>query len=55
MRCKACDSLLSDVDLGRKDRDTGDFLDLCGTCYRHSEEAKFLALEATVEDEDTTE
>ena len=32
MRCKACDMILDDVELTRKDS-RGDFFDLCNTCY----------------------
>ena len=32
MRCKACDTILDDVELTRKDSN-GDFFDLCNTCY----------------------
>ena len=32
MRCKACDTILDDVELTRKDS-YGDFFDLCNTCY----------------------
>jgi hypothetical protein len=46
MRCKSCDTILNDYDLKRKCRETGEFLDLCGTCYSHSEEARFMAEEA---------
>ena len=52
MRCKACNTILSDVELTRKDRDTGEHLDLCTPCYIHSEEAKFLAPEGRVPAED---
>ena len=36
MRCKGCNSELSDNDMRRKDLD-GSFMDLCGVCYRTSE------------------
>ena len=32
MRCKACDAILDDVELTRKDS-YGGFFDLCNTCY----------------------
>lgn len=32
MRCKACDTILDDNELTRKDS-YGDFFDLCNTCY----------------------
>ena len=32
MRCKACDTILDDVELTRKDSH-GAFFDLCNTCY----------------------
>jgi len=46
MRCRSCDSILSDFELLRKCKVSGDFLDLCGTCYSASEEARFMAEEA---------
>lgn len=39
MRCKACDKILEDNELVRKDRETQEFLDLCDECFRESEEA----------------
>lgn len=33
MRCKACNVALDDKESVRKDSDTGDYLDLCNTCY----------------------
>lgn len=32
MRCKACDKILEDKELTRKDKN-GDFYDLCTDCY----------------------
>ena len=31
MRCKACDRILDDTELTRKD-ERGNFIDMCGTC-----------------------
>ena len=39
MRCKACNVLLEDHELNRKDRISGEFLDLCSECYHESNEA----------------
>ena len=39
MRCKACNRVLEDRDLARKDRETGEFLDLCGECLVVSNDA----------------
>ena len=39
MRCKACDVMLSDYENSRKDKLTGDFIDLCSECYGHSVKA----------------
>jgi len=33
MRCIACDKELSDFEATRKSSMTGEFLDLCNTCY----------------------
>ena len=33
MRCIACDKELSDFEATRKSSTTGDYLDLCNTCY----------------------
>jgi hypothetical protein len=38
-RCKACDVILTEVELKRKDRITGLHLDLCNTCLKHSDQA----------------
>lgn len=42
-RCKACNTILNDYDLKRKDKLTGEFLDLCGLCYSESQEALYDA------------
>lgn len=34
MRCKACDTLLSDYEATRKSSVTGEFIDMCNTCYK---------------------
>ena len=36
-RCKACDVILTEIELKRKDRITGLHLDLCNTCLKHSD------------------
>ena len=41
MRCKACNVLLEDHELKRKDRVSGEFLDLCDECLHESNEAIF--------------
>ena len=40
MRCKACNTLLNDAELRRKDKETNDYVDLCGACYYASEDAR---------------
>lgn len=39
MKCKACDKMMTDFDVTRKDRVTGEYLDLCGACYSVSQKA----------------
>ena len=40
MRCRACNSgPLGEIELARKDHKSGDFLDLCNTCYTVSNRA----------------
>jgi len=34
MRCKACDVELNDFESTRKSSTTGEYLDLCNTCYK---------------------
>jgi len=41
MRCKACDVILNDYELSRKEKDTEIFLDLCGSCLTISNEAAY--------------
>mgnify|MGYP000843862738 CR=1 FL=1 len=41
MRCKACNIILENHELSRKDKVTGEFLDLCGICAQHSNEALY--------------
>ena len=43
MRCKACDVLLQEHELKRKGLITGDYIDLCDSCF------------STIEDEVATE
>ena len=38
-RCKACDVILTEAELRKKDRVTDEFLDLCSECHAASEEA----------------
>ena len=38
-RCKACDVILTEAELRKKDRVTDEFLDLCSECHTASEEA----------------
>ena len=38
-RCKACDKILSESELKRKDYNTGEHLDLCYNCMVESERA----------------
>lgn len=45
MRCKACDTLLTDKEARRKDAETGEFVDLCGECYYASQAARYNLLE----------
>lgn len=52
MHCKACDTLLSDTDLKRKDKLTGDFLDLCPLCAHASHEAIYYESFVTGVDND---
>ena len=41
MRCKACNVILNDYELSRKEKDTDNFLDLCGRCLTISNEASY--------------
>ena len=41
MRCKACDVILNDGELARKDKETELFIDLCSKCLAHSSEASY--------------
>jgi len=57
-RCKACDQILTDYEMKRKDPvDVNQFLDLCSTCSQYSNEAIFAGsgntLEIAVDDLDT--
>lgn len=45
MRCKACDKLMSDAEIKRKDSITGEFLDLCTECAEESITALHNTLE----------
>ena len=39
MRCHACNTLLTDVETALKDKDTGEYYDMCGTCLGASKDA----------------
>ena len=41
MKCKACDQILNQIELSRKDRETDLFIDLCGKCLTYSNEASY--------------
>jgi hypothetical protein len=38
-RCRACDVILGEYELKRRDKQTGLHADLCNTCYSHSNDA----------------
>ncbi len=38
MRCKACNKELTDFEATRKSSATGEFFDLCNTCYKYIKE-----------------
>ena len=38
-RCKACDVILTEAELRKRDRVTNEFLDLCSECNSVSDEA----------------
>lgn len=38
-RCKACDVILTEAELRKRDRVTNEFLDLCSECHSVSDEA----------------
>lgn len=38
-RCKACDVILTESELKRIDKYSGQHLDLCSVCHKHSDEA----------------
>lgn len=48
MRCRACNKLLTDVETAVKDKDTGEYYDMCGTCLVVSKDA-LAELEDTIE------
>jgi len=39
MRCLSCNTILDDHELSRTEADTGNFIDLCGSCFSVSERA----------------
>jgi hypothetical protein len=42
MRCKACDTLMTEDELKKLDKLTGDYTELCGTCEDASNEALYV-------------
>ena len=54
MRCVACNKTLKEYEAVRKDEE-GDYIDLCGTCYRYSRSEDVYRRDDKVEvDEDLT-
>ena len=49
MRCKACNVQLSDAESVRKDPQTGEYYDLCSSCFIYSEEAVMESKEVPLE------
>ena len=43
MRCKACNAELGDNEATWKDFETGEYYDLCGTCWSISRQAELEA------------
>ena len=41
MRCQACNAELTDYESTLKDKETGEFLDLCGACLGESNRALY--------------
>ena len=41
MRCASCDSVLSDHEQSKKDRETGAFLDMCNKCLTFNAHAEY--------------
>lgn len=41
MRCKACNTNLSDYESGLKDKESGEHVDLCGTCLAASDALRY--------------
>ena len=42
MRCKACDKSLTDYEATRKSITTGEFIDLCNSCYTYIKEDVYV-------------
>lgn len=38
MRCLACNQVLNEFESTRKSKETGEFVDLCNSCYTHVKE-----------------
>jgi hypothetical protein len=51
MRCRACNVLLEDYESLRKDKQTGEFLDLCDECLHTSNQTLF---DMTEDEDDVT-
>lgn len=39
-RCKACNNIMSDTEMRRRDTLTGDYTELCTECFTESEEVR---------------
>lgn len=35
-RCRACNTMMTDAEMRRKDPNTGDYADMCSTCFMSS-------------------
>ena len=41
MRCKACNTILEEFEVARKEKATGEFIELCSHCFHQSNMAKY--------------
>tara|TARA_R100000664_G_scaffold4130_1_gene8568 strand:- start:7920 stop:8105 length:186 start_codon:yes stop_codon:yes gene_type:complete len=54
MRCKACETLLEQEELYRRDKNTNEFIDLCNVCHKVSTLAS-IQYEVAIEDNEIDE
>lgn len=50
-RCKACDTIMTEHEMKKKDPETGEYLDLCSVCHNESLHAALEFIDGVLDGE----